>query len=153
MRGALRMRHPSCGGFASLDSGPRGTGDDFWGGLAVKYVFQFLRILAFCFLGEVLHGLLPLPIPASIYGLALLLAALKTGFVKLEQVAECARFLIVVFPLLFVPGAAGIMELGPLLAQIWLPALLGVAVVTVLVMAAAGRVTQAVSRRKEARHD
>ena len=108
------------------------------GGLVVKYVFQFLRILAFCFLGEVLHGLLPLPVPASIYGLALLLIALKAGLVKLEQVAETSKFLIAVFPLLFVPGAAGIMELGALLAQIWLPALLAVALVTVLVMAAAG---------------
>lgn len=118
----------------------------------MKYIMQFLRILAFCFLGEVLHALLPLPIPASIYGLALLLAALKLGLVRLEQVKEAAGFLVAVFPLLFVPGAAGIMELGPLLARIWLPAVLAIALVTVLVMAAAGRVTQAVSRRKEARH-
>lgn len=118
----------------------------------MKYVFQFLRILAFCFLGEVLRGLLPLHIPASIYGLALLLAALKAGLVRLEQVKETAGFLLAVFPLLFVPGAAGIMELGPVLAASWLPVALAVALVTVLVMAAAGRVTQAVSRRKAARH-
>ncbi|WP_295762493.1 CidA/LrgA family protein [uncultured Oscillibacter sp.] len=119
----------------------------------MRYISQFLRILAFCFLGEVLHSLLPLPIPASIYGLALLLAALRTGLVELEQVKETARFLIAVFPLLFVPGAAGIMELEALLAQIWLPAVLAVALVTVLVMAAAGWVTQAVIRRKGARHE
>ncbi len=118
----------------------------------MSYIFQFLRILVFCFLGEILHALLPLPIPASIYGLALLLAALKAGAVKLEQVKDAAGFLIAVFPLLFVPGAAGIMELGPLLAEVWLPVVLAVALVTVLVMAAAGRVTQAVIRRKEARH-
>ncbi len=119
----------------------------------MRYISQFLRILAFCFLGEVLHSLLPLPIPASIYGLALLLAALRTGLVELEQVKETARFLIAVFPLLFVPGAAGIMELEALLAQIWLPAVLAVALVTVLVMAAAGWVTQAVIRRTGARHE
>lgn len=119
----------------------------------MKYIYQFLRILAFCFLGEALHSLLPLPIPASVYGLALLLAALKTGLVQLEQVKETARFLIAVFPLLFVPAAAGIMELGPVLAGLWLPAVFAVVLVTILVMAAAGRVTQAVIRRKEARHD
>ena len=119
----------------------------------MTYVFQFLRLLAFCFLGEVLHSVLPLPIPASIYGLALLLAALKIRLIGLEQVREAARFLIAVFPLLFVPGAAGIMELGPVLAASWLPVLLAVVLVTVLVMAAAGRATQAVSRRKEAQHD
>lgn len=119
----------------------------------MKYIFQFLRILTFCFLGEVLHSLLPLPIPASIYGLALLLAALRTGLVHLDQVKETAGFLVAIFPLLFVPGAAGIMELGELLAELWLSAVLAVALVTVLVMGAAGRVTQAVIRRKEARHD
>ncbi|WP_295748440.1 CidA/LrgA family protein [uncultured Oscillibacter sp.] len=119
----------------------------------MKFVFQFLRILGFCFLGEVLHALLPLPVPASIYGLALLLLALKTGLVRLDQVKETAGFLIAVFPLLFVPGAAGIMELGSVLRAMWLPVLLAVTLVTVLVMAAAGRITQAVIRRKEARHD
>lgn len=118
----------------------------------MNFIFQFLRILVFCFLGEGLHALLPLPIPASVYGLVLLLAALRLGLVRLEQVRETAGFLIAVFPLLFVPGAAGIMELGALLAQIWLPVLLAVALVTVLVMGISGRVTQAAARRKEARH-
>ncbi|MCI9609482.1 MAG: CidA/LrgA family protein [Oscillibacter sp.] len=117
----------------------------------MKYVFQFLRILAFCFLGEVLHSLLPLPVPASIYGLALLLASLRMGLVRLEQIKETAGFLTAVFPLLFLPGAVGIMDLGSLLAEIWLPAALAVVLVTVLVMAAAGWAAQAVIRRKEAR--
>ena len=52
----------------------------------MKYVFQFSRILAFCLAGELLHALLPLPVPASIYGLLLLLLALKLGFVKLDQI-------------------------------------------------------------------
>ena len=119
----------------------------------MNHVFPFLRILAFCFLGEVLHSLLPLPIPASIYGLALLLAALKGGLVKLEQVRAAAGFLVSLFPVLFVPSAAGIMELGPVLAENGLPVLLAVTLVTVLVMAAAGRGVQAVSRRKGARHE
>ena len=51
------------------------------GGFFTKYLFQFARILAFCFLGEFCHAVLPLPIPASIYGLVLLLAALLLGFV------------------------------------------------------------------------
>ena len=43
------------------------------GNFTTKYIFQFARILAFCFLGEVLHAVLPLPVPASVYGLVLLL--------------------------------------------------------------------------------
>lgn len=56
------------------------------GDFVTKYLFQFARILAFCFLGEILHAVLPLPIPASVYGLILLLLALRFGIVKLEQV-------------------------------------------------------------------
>ena len=41
----------------------------------MKLVFEFARIAAFCFVGEVCHLVLPLPIPASVYGLMLLLAA------------------------------------------------------------------------------
>ena len=51
------------------------------GGIFMCYLYQFARIMGFCFLGEILHEVLPLPVPASIYGLILLLAALKTGLV------------------------------------------------------------------------
>ena len=74
-------------------------------------IFQFLRIMVFCFAGELCYNFLPLPIPASVYGLLLLLAALKLGWVKLEQVRTAALFLIGIFPLLFVPAAAGVMDL------------------------------------------
>ena len=50
-------------------------------------------------------------IPASVYGLILLLLALRLGIVKLEQVKEVGLFLTGIFPLLFVPAAAGVMEL------------------------------------------
>ena len=61
---------------------------EFWvkEGYCVKYIFQFARITAFCLAGEVLAAVLPLPIPASVYGLLLMVAALKTGLLKLEQV-------------------------------------------------------------------
>ena len=113
----------------------------------MKYLFQFGRILAFCLAGELLHTLLPLPIPASVYGLALLLAALVTGLVKLHQVREAALFLTGIFPLLFVPAAAGVMDLLPEISAMLLPILLAVGPVTVLVMAVAGRVTQALARK------
>lgn len=116
----------------------------------MKYVFQFCRILAFCFAGEALHFLLPLPIPASIYGLLLLLAALRAGVVRLEQVQETGQFLIAIFPLLFIPAAVGVMELWAELGAMLLPVLLALGPVTVLVMGVSGRVTQGIAHRKEA---
>ena len=50
----------------------------------MRYLKQFTIILTISLLGEVLHYIIPLPVPASIYGLLLMLAALLTGVVKRE---------------------------------------------------------------------
>ena len=115
----------------------------------VKYIFQFARITAFCLAGEILAAVLPLPIPASVYGLLLMVAALKTGLLKLEQVRETGLFLTGIFPLLFVPAAAGVMELGSQLINLLLPAVLAIVPVTALVMAVTGMVAQKCAGGKE----
>ena len=119
------------------------------GGFFTKYLFQFARILAFCFLGEFCHAVLPLPIPASVYGLMLLLAALRFGVVKLEQVRTAALFLTGIFPLLFVPAAAGVMDLWADLQAMLVPVLLALIPITILVMTVSGCVTQRLAERKE----
>ena len=119
------------------------------GGVSTKYLFQFTRILAFCFLGEILHAVLPLPIPASIYGLILLLLALRLKVVRMEDVKEVGLFLTGIFPLLFVPAAAGVMELGAEMGNMLLPILLAIFPVTVLVLITSGHTTQALVRRKQ----
>ena len=115
----------------------------------VKYIFQFARITAFCLAGEVLAVVLPLPIPASVYGLLLMVAALKTGLLKLDQVRETGLFLTGIFPLLFVPAAAGVVELGSQLMDLLLPAVLAIVPITALVMAVTGMVAQKCAGRKE----
>lgn len=115
----------------------------------MKYIFQFSRITAFCLAGEVLAVVLPLPIPASVYGLLLLVAALKFGVLKLDQVRETGLFLTGIFPLLFVPAAAGVMELGSQLIDLLLPAVLAIVPVTALVMAVTGMVAQKCAGGKE----
>lgn len=115
----------------------------------MKYLFQFLRILVFCLFGELLHFLVPLPIPASIYGLTLLLLALKTGIVKLEQVKQTGSFLTGIFTLLFIPGAVGVMELWDILGKLWLPIVIVLIPVTILVFAVSGWVTQWIAGRKQ----
>ena len=115
----------------------------------VKYIFQFARITAFCLAGEVLAVVLPLPIPASVYGLLLMVAALKTSVLKLDQVRETGLFLTGIFPLLFVPAAAGVVELGSQLMDLLLPAVLAIVPITALVMAVTGMVAQKCAGRKE----
>ena len=115
----------------------------------MKYIFQFARITAFCLAGEVLAAVLPLPIPASVYGLLLMVAALKFGVLKLDQVRETGLFLTGIFPLLFVPAAAGVMELGSQLMDLLLPAVLAIVPITALVMAVTGMVAQKCAGGKE----
>ena len=112
----------------------------------MKLIFEFARIAAFCFVGEVCHLVLPLPIPASVYGL---MAALRFGVVKLEQVRTAALFLTGIFPLLFVPAAAGVMDLWADLQAMLVPVLLALIPITILVMTVSGCVTQRLAERKE----
>lgn len=114
----------------------------------MKFVFQFARIMAFCLAGELLHRVLPLPIPAGIYGLVLLSLALLTGLVRLEQVKQTGDFLSSLFPLLFIPTVAGVMEVRDLIAGNLIPILIALIPVTWAVMAAAGKVTQIIMDRR-----
>lgn len=108
----------------------------------MKYIFQFCRILLVCLLGEILSKVLPLPIPASVYGLVLMLAALKLSILRLEQVKETGMFLIGILPLLFVPAAVGVMDLWAELEAMLFPCFIAIVPVTLLVMGMSGRVTQ-----------
>ncbi|HIZ48760.1 MAG TPA: CidA/LrgA family protein [Candidatus Gemmiger excrementavium] len=118
----------------------------------MKYVFQLARIVGFCLLGEVLAALLPLPLPASVYGLLLMAAALKLGVLKLDQVRETGLFLTGIFPLLFVPAASGVLELGSELLEVLLPLVIAIVPVTALVMAVTGVVAQRCAAGKEEPH-
>ena len=99
--------------------------------------------------------MLPLPVPASVYGLVLLLAALNFKLVKLEDVKEVGTYLTGIFPLLFVPAAAGVMELWAEMGAMLVPILISIVPVTVLVMVSAGKTTQVMTgrKKKEADHD
>ena len=100
----------------------------------MKLLYQFGVILAVTFVGELLYALLPLPIPASIYGLIVMLICLGTKVVKLSQVKIAADFLIVVW--------------GDL-KEILIPVVVITCLSTVIVMVCTGKVTQTLIRRKQ----
>ena len=108
----------------------------------MKLLRQFGIILLITFVGELLKSLLPFPIPASIYGMLLMLVALMNGVFRLEAVEQAADFLIEIMPILFVPAAVGLMDVWNELKSMLLAVLVITAVVTVLVMAVTGMVTQ-----------
>ena len=108
----------------------------------MKYIKQILIILAFSFLGEALQALIPLPIPAAIYGLVLLLIALCTGLLKPAHIADTANFLIGIMPLLFVAPAAKIMAYWGVIKENWLPIIAITVISTFVVFAVSGLVTK-----------
>ena len=113
----------------------------------MKYVKQVLIILAFTGLGEALAYLIPLPIPAAIYGLVLLLVALLTGVLKTEQVKDSANFLISIMPVLYVPICVKILEYWGVISRNAAAIISLTVVSTFLVFAVAGLVTQALTKR------
>ncbi len=114
----------------------------------MKYLKQFAVILAFSFIGEVLHYILPLPVPASIYGIILLFCALEFHLIDESLVADTGLFLIEIMPVMFIPAAVGLLETWDILQASWLAYLVVVLVSTVLVMGISGVVTQKVIERK-----
>lgn len=119
----------------------------------MKYLTQFLRILAFTLAGELLQRLVPLPIPASVYGLVLLFGALNVGLVKLEQVKDAGGFLISILPILFVSPAVGILDNWEAIRGALIPILALTLLSTVLTFGIAGRATQAMMGKEEKPND
>ena len=117
----------------------------------MKYVWQFCIILLVTFMGEMLHELLPLPVPTGIYGMALLFLALLFKMIPLSAVENTADFLIEIMPLMFMPAVVRLMatwgELKPMLA----PSIVAITVVTAVVMGASGLGAQGIMRLEEKR--
>ena len=76
----------------------------------MNYMFQLSIIFGISFAGEVLNRVLPLPIPASVYGLGILFFLLCTKIIKLEQVEKVSEYLMSIMPLFFIEPTVGIME-------------------------------------------
>ena len=115
----------------------------------MRFIKQFLIILFVSFLGEVLKTVLPLPIPASIYGLTIMLALLVSKVVKLEQVEGASMFLIDIMPLMFIPASAGLIDVWPSLKPVLIPLLIMTLLSTVLVMVVSGKVTEFIIKLDE----
>lgn len=117
----------------------------------MKYVKQFGIILLVSFVGEILNYLLPLPVPASIYGLVLMFLCLRFGLIRLEAVHDTGCFLIEIMPLMFIPPAVGLLTAWDVIRANLIAYVVIAIVTTVVVMAVSGLVTQFLLRqgRKE----
>lgn len=107
----------------------------------MRYMRQFGTILGVTCAGEILKYYVNLPIPASIYGLIIMLILLITGIVKVENVKGVATFLIEIMPLMFIPAAVGLLTSWDQLESIFLPVCIITVTTTIIVMVVSGKVT------------
>lgn len=119
----------------------------------MKYVRQMAVILGFSFLGELCRFLIPLPIPASIYGMVLLFAALALKLVPGEWVKDTGGFLVAILPLLFVTSAVGLLGCIGVVAENAAALVVIILVSTVVTFGVAGIVTQLLMKTKGEKKD
>lgn len=116
----------------------------------MKYLKQFGIIMLVTLIAEGMEHLIPLPVPASIYGLLLMLLALFTGTIRLSSVKETADFLVEIMPVMFIPAAVGLLESYTALKGEAVPIVIIIVATTVIVMVVTGLVTQKlISGKKE----
>ena len=119
----------------------------------LKYIKQLLIILAFSLLGELLQALIPLPVPASVYGFVLLFTALCSGLLKPETISATAEFLIAVMPVFFVAPVVNLLSYYEVIAPRLVPICIIVVASTFLVFGVTGFVTQRLSGKGDPDND
>ncbi len=110
----------------------------------MKYIKQFAIIIAVSFAGEIAAHFISLPIPASIWGLALMLILLITKIVPLGAVADTAKFLVSLMQIMFIPAAVGLLSSLDALKNSWLPIVISIVAVTPIVFFCSGKLTDIV---------
>ena len=114
----------------------------------MKYMKQLGIIFAVTCVGEILKHLIPFPVPASIYGLVIMLVLLVTRKVKLEQVQDVADFLIEIMPMMFIPAAVGLLVSWEQLKSMIVPVVVITIVSTVVVMGVTGKVSDVLTKER-----
>ena len=115
----------------------------------MKYLKQFLIIILVSCIGELLYYLLPLPIPATIYGLVIMLGLLILKLVPLAAVRETAEFLIEIMPVMFIPAGVGLIIYWPQLKEFLIPICVIIVVSSILVMFATGKTSDLLIHNNE----
>lgn len=111
-------------------------------GRTMKYIKESAIIFGITMIGEFLNKLLPLPVPAGVYGLFLLLLLLCTKVLKLEAIEATGNFLLDTMPIMFIPASVGLIDSYDAMKAILIPLIVTCLISTVVVMGVTGKVTE-----------
>lgn len=115
----------------------------------MKYLKQVSILFTFTFISEILNKIIPLPIPASIYGLVFLFLCLEFKIIKIDQIKDTADFLLAILPIMFVPSSVGFIKALPLMKKYGIQFIIIGVSTTFLVMIVSGLITQLILRIKK----
>lgn len=115
----------------------------------MKYVYQIGIISGISFVAELFYALLPFPVPASVYGLVILLILLLTKIVKVEQIENVADWLLKIMPILFVGPSVGLITSFDIIKGQIVPLVIMCVVSTIGVMIVTSVTAQFVIRLKK----
>ncbi|MGL5435796.1 MAG: CidA/LrgA family protein [Lachnospiraceae bacterium] len=113
----------------------------------MRYIKECAIILGLTMIGEVLNYYLPLPVPAGVYGLFLLLILLCTGILKLSDVEATGSLLLDIMPVLFIPASVALVESYAAMKTILIPLVVISVVSTIVVMSVTGKVAELMLKR------
>ena len=122
----------------------------------MKYVKQFTIIAFISLIGEVLNHLIPLPIPASIYGVIIMFLCLETKIISLSAVKDTGKLLVSLMQIMFIPTTVGLIDIWDIFAPNWVAYTVIIIISTFLVMLISGKLTQLVislSKKGEKNND
>ena len=108
----------------------------------MKLLEQFGIILTLTFIVETFKELVPLPVPASVYGLVLMLLLLKFKILNISAIKDASKLLIETMPIMFIPAAVGLLNAWNVIRDLLIPLTLVVSLTTVIVMVISGHITQ-----------
>ena len=111
-------------------------------------VIQVLCLHVFLFLGAALKEVIPLPIPASMFGLFLLFLALCFKIIKLEWVEKGANWLLAELLLFFIPSAVGIVNYDEIISLQGAEIVGLIGISTIIVMGMTALTAEKISGRK-----
>lgn len=115
----------------------------------MKYMKQIGVITTIAFIGELLYFVIPLPIPASVYGMAILFLALCLGIIKLDMVEDVADWILSIMPIFFIAPTVGLIETFEDISGQIIPLVLICLISTVVVTSITGLMSQAIIRMRK----
>ena len=113
----------------------------------MKLFREAIIIFGIYLMGELISGLLNLPIPGNILGMLILLVLLWTKIIKVDQIDTVANFLLDHLAFFFIPAGVGLMTSVGIIKDTWAKLIIVCIVTTIVIIASTGLIVQFVSKK------